>query len=422
MTVAGRVETVNRYRVISADSHVESSPILWAERLPSGIREQAPKVVPLPDGKGSGWQIGDSAPVPLGLSSTGGLKYSQFQDRGELYDGMPGTGDPKQRLREQDEDGLDAELIFASPFIQMLKAMKSPDLIRASCAAFNDWLSDYCAEAPDRLFGVGIVPPSGLKDAIAEVERIATLPGLRGAQLLKFPSGEESIRETDDDFWGAAAATGVCVMGHHNFGGQPPANTALAFSSEVGFDDPNLKRFVYMLASDVSAPTNPLLTVLQIIVSGALDRHPALRLHFAETGIGWLPYWLEQMEDRYDRHRFWAGVDLPRRPIEYIRDHFTFSFQEDHAGVRLRDMIGVDVICWASDFPHSLSDWPWSAETRARQFRDVPADERRKMEALNLLVQLGMMSHEERAQAANEALHEAIAEPELVATRGERRL
>jgi len=113
-----------------------------------------------------------------------------------------------------------------------------------------------------------------------------------------------------------------------------------------------------------------------------------------------LPYWLEQMEDRFDRHRFWANVELPRRPLQYFRDHFTFSFQEDHAGVALRHSIGIDNICWANDFPHSVGDWPWSNEVRARQFNGLPIDEVRKIQGLNIAAQLGVITPAEKAELA----------------------
>jgi hypothetical protein len=177
--------------------------------------------------------------------------------------------------------------------------------------------------------------------------------------------------------------------------------------------------FPWLLTCDLPIPTLPVVTILQLMASGVLDRHRGLRFHFAETGIGWLPYWLEQMEDRYDRHRFWAKVNLPRRPLEYVREHFTFSFQEDHAGVALRHSIGVDNICWASDFPHSVGDWPWSRETRTRQFRGLPEDEVRKMQALNIAAQLGVIDRTQKDKLAQAPQPTRL--DEQVPGRGERR-
>lgn len=135
---------------------------------------------------------------------------------------------------------------------------------------------------------------------------------------------------------------------------------------------------------------------------------------------GWVPYWLEQIDDRYARHRHWAGVNLKRKPSEYIRSHIYFAFQEDHAGVALRQRIGIDNICWASDFPHAVGDWPYSRETRERQFKDVPGPERRKIEALNLACLLGLITAAEKEAQSLEPLSGQV-RPLKVAGRGERR-
>jgi predicted TIM-barrel fold metal-dependent hydrolase len=155
------------------------------------------------------------------------------------------------------------------------------------------------------------------------------------------------------------------------------------------------------------------------MLGGVLDRHPKLRFFFAESGIGWLPYWMEQMDDRFNRHRFWAKVRLAKTPSTYVREHVAFSFQEDHAGVALRHSIGIDNICWASDFPHSVGDWPWSRETRERQFAKLPSDERRKIEALNIACHLGVITKAEKEVMAKLPRSEP---PVAAQARGTRRM
>jgi predicted TIM-barrel fold metal-dependent hydrolase len=415
---------MREYRVISADSHLETPPDKWVERLPVAMREYGPRVVDLPDG-GQGWLIGEGEPVPLGLATTGGLSYPEFRTRGLRYDsGLPGTGDPRQRLAEQDRDGTDAEVLFSTVITSMLSRMPGPEVIEASVRAYNSWLSDYCSVAPDRLFGIALLPFTGTRAATDELRRIASLPGLRGAHLLRFPSGGHVLTSDDEEFWATAEETGLPLIAHHNFGGEDQRRAtplpgiqerAIAVSGSSDW-----AHFAWLLTCDLPLPTLPILTIIQLMLGGVFDRHPRLRFHFAETGIGWLPYWLEQMEDRFDRHRFWARAELARRPIEYIREHFTFSFQEDHAGVDHRHLIGVDTLCWAADFPHSVGDWPWSRETRARQFGGLPAGERLKIEALNIAAQLGVITRDEKERRA--AAAQPVADPSPLPDRGRRRV
>lgn len=393
--------------------------------MPGKYSHAAPRIVRLANG-GDAWDLRyGKEPKPLGLQVVAGQQYRDFVQSGRRFDeGMPGTTSPEGRIAEMDSDGVDAEVIFCTAVATALKATADPNATVALVRANNDWLSEYCSHASDRLLGIGLVPMTGVADAVGEIERIATMPGVRGAHMLTFPTGGEVLLDDDDPFWAAAEATDMALVAHHNFGGQgAAASHPLPGLKERALDidgGRDFGFFAWLLTCDLPIPTLPIVTVLQLMISGTLDRHPSLRFHFAETGIGWLPYWLEQMEDRYDRHRFWADLDLERRPTDYVRDHFTFSFQEDHAGIAMRHNIGVDNICWASDFPHSVSDWPWSRGVVTRMMKDVPEDERRRIQALNILTQLRVITPDQKEQMASQGLSRE--DPEGVPGRGERRL
>src|SRR5439155_1468453 len=87
----------------------------------------------------------------------------------------------------------------------------------------------------------------------------------------------------------------------------------------------------------------------------------------AETGIGWLPYMLERMDDTYqkflDAEEFWrrhGGLQLTMAPSAYFRRQVWATFQTDHLGLRVVDLLGDDRVMWASDYPHADSTWPES--------------------------------------------------------------
>jgi hypothetical protein len=114
------------------------------------------------------------------------------------------------------------------------------------------------------------------------------------------------------------------------------------------------------------------------------DRFPQLRIYFAETMIGWLPYFLTQLEDNYARCRYWAeryfGLEPPKRPLrEYILEHCYWGFLKDPYGVEMRHRIGVDRCMWGNDFPHSAGDWPHSRKVIAEIFEGVPEAEQQRM-------------------------------------------
>ena len=130
-----------KWNVISSDSHIECSPVGWIERLPKNLRDDAPKLVKLPGG-GDGIVVGNEAPAPLGLQLTGGQKFKDFVTKGHSFDqNLPGTGGPEQRLKEQDMDGVDAELLFCAVVATSLKKIKDPNMLNGIATAWNSWLT-----------------------------------------------------------------------------------------------------------------------------------------------------------------------------------------------------------------------------------------------------------------------------------------
>jgi predicted TIM-barrel fold metal-dependent hydrolase len=106
----------------------------------------------------------------------------------------------------------------------------------------------------------------------------------------------------------------------------------------------------------------------------------------AETGIGWLPYMVERMDDSYQRFLdagdFWrahGGLPLTMAPSAYFRRQVWATFQTDHVGLRLLDVLGDDRVMWASDYPHADSTWPDSQHAIAENFKDVVDPARRRI-------------------------------------------
>ena len=120
-----------KYQMISADGHVETPPESWIQHLDEEFRPHAPQLIPLRTG-GEAWLIEGQPLIPNGQNITG---RGPVKVRGGSYfksDGSPaeGAGDGAQRLREQDEDGIDAEVlfppVFASRAIEAIFEAESP--------------------------------------------------------------------------------------------------------------------------------------------------------------------------------------------------------------------------------------------------------------------------------------------------------
>ena len=107
-----------KYKIISGDGHIETPPEPWVARVAEEHRNRAPRLVRLPEGQGDAWVVEGMGILHTGQNITGRgpvrfAHASYFDDDGNPAEG---TGDAVSRLREQDLDGIDAELLFPPVF------------------------------------------------------------------------------------------------------------------------------------------------------------------------------------------------------------------------------------------------------------------------------------------------------------------
>lgn len=348
--------------------------------MPKEHRDRAPRRIGLPNG-GDAWLVEGQPLKIVGLELCGGLPFEEFEPTGVSYEGAPGTGSGQQRLAEQDRDGVDAEVLF--PGIggaNFWRGISNDESYRAVIHAYNEFLvEEYAAVDRARLIALGVIPETGLDAALAEL-RYCARGGLKGVCLNAWPNGQSYPTTEDDAFWHESLDLGMALTAHvalRHLGG---ANRGLALKyakapppdmSRVGIDP--LKR---MTTWNQGGGLN----AAQLLFSGTFDRVPGLRIYFAENNLGWLPMFFEQLDMLYARNIHWAhrhfGMPkVDRLPSEYLRERVYWGFLNNPVGVRLRHEIGVDHVMWASDFPHSDSDWPRSREVISSLFADVPPPE-----------------------------------------------
>ncbi|HEY6197730.1 MAG TPA: amidohydrolase family protein [Candidatus Binatia bacterium] len=378
-----------QYRYISGDSHLEIDTKHWVGRVPAQWRDQAPRLVRQPDGSDA-WAVNNKiARAAAAADLYGGKGREQYVPFGAKYEGTPGTGSPEQRLREQDQDGIDAEVLFPSQQggPKLWRRIEDDDAYRSVVRAYNGWLAEeYCAAEPSRLVGVGILPLThDVQDTIDEIEYCAKA-GLKTVLLQGFPSGRPYPSEDDDRFWSAAIDLHMPVSVHVDLDRSGErAGPLLRFPREP---EDIMDKLVPGLVDQVSrfGPVrgNGAIAAVQWVLSGLFDRFPTLKILFAENQIGWIPFFLQGADVRYDRHYHWAQRLLGFEPLrcppsEIIREHYFWGFQFDRVGVELRHKVNVDRLIWGSDFPHQESDWPDSLGVIERNFAGVPEDEKYKM-------------------------------------------
>lgn len=286
------------------------------------------------------------ARIPIDLPET--TPTTPCGDFALLQDQFDHGFDAASYVRAMDAQGIDAAVLYPSiglfvPFLPNLTAAESVD----ACRSYNDWIAAYCAEAPGRLFGAGILP---LADPVAAEKEVLRSADAGLVALMARPNhlyGRNLGDPAYDAAYAAIAGSGVVLAVHEGLGltGQPV----------IGSD-----RFSgFASRHALSHPMEQMAAMTSLFLDGALQRHPTLRVAFLESGTGWLPYWLH----RLDEHCEWMAEtecdELELTPTEYFLRQCVISSEADDAlASSVMTSVGADHVMWASDFPHPDAVFP----------------------------------------------------------------
>ena len=201
---------------VSSDGHVVEPADLWTTRMDKRFRDRAPRIESRPEA--DYYVIDGLGPFAVGLEGVtmedkiaGEIKSATGRRHAET---RPGAWDPQARLVDQDFDHLRAEVIYPGLFGLQFWTAPDPEYQRECFRVYNDWLSEFCAAAPDRLLGAGLLPMKGpVEWAIEEAERVAK----KGLPSVSIPaeSAERSYGHSDfDPLWATLQDIGLPVATH----------------------------------------------------------------------------------------------------------------------------------------------------------------------------------------------------------------
>lgn len=368
--------------ILDADAHFVEPPDIWEAWLPAKHLERAPKLVKDEAG-GDAWLFaGSNHPDPIGLVTTPGKPFDQYRWTGVTYEEVrPACYDGQARLADMDADGVRAELIFPPQrTVGHFLGDDDDDFVRAGIEAINSFIIDqFCAPDPVRLVPLAQVPSTGIEDAISTLHK-ARNRGFKGVILANWPSGGESVSAQDDAFWAAAVDEGMPIAIHIFMVGRSSRASQRELTNRTrntalygGGQSRASAKAVGGLSGVFSTVPS---TISQFIFTGVFERFPTLRVALIETGVGWIPHLLEQMDDRYWRNRSWGELPISEPPSAYWHRNMAASFVYDPIGIALRHHVGIGNLMWSSDYPHHVNDWPYSRRVINQTMAGVPGQER----------------------------------------------
>ena len=385
-------------KIVSVDDHVVEPPHVWQTWLPEKHRAAGPRVerkrwgpfehhagakytnVEDPDGEwGDAWYFEDRLIyvhkkfVAIPEEATPGGDVSKF-DRSTMtmtavtYDGMrDGCYDRDARVKDFELNWVDGSLPFPTfPRFggQTFYEANDKELGLACVKAYNDWMvEEWCEPSGGVNLPLCLMPLWDVDEAVGEITRNAAR-GVRAFCFSELPTRLKlpSIHTGHwDPVFAACNDAGVTLCMHI---GSSSTNPVASEDAPEG-------------VGVTLAFNNSMASLADYLFSGKLMEFPKLKLAYSEGQIGWIPYALERADTVWDQHDGWqhSKERIPEPPSTYYYGRIFGCFTADRVGLANLDQVGVDNICFETDYPHTDTTWPNSKAYVEKMVADSGLDE-----------------------------------------------
>ena len=372
---------MDRYMVISSDGHAGPRPEVYRDYLDPQYREE--------------FDVQHAARLELMAKASERLemaaesaKWAEGKDRG-----LSGAWDSDRRIEVLDGDGIAAEILFVDglteanspPFggdLGMMPMGAVPELQWAGARAHNRWLSEFVAMAPERRFGLALVPPFwDVEESVKEI-RWAREHGLGGILIPHLWMNQDPYHHPKyEPMWAVCEELEMIIHFHSGAAPMQDYFGAALFGPQATSEPlPEMPGALGIYVTEVAWwLTRPLSFM---IWAGIFERYPKLKAVVTEGSTIWVPELLHLMDHRFSEHHFSAKLGtgyrqhLKMKPSEYFRRNIRVgSSAMSRREAELRHEIGLETIMWGTDYPHPEGTWPMTRKIMVETFHGLPEDE-----------------------------------------------
>jgi len=337
--------------LVSIDDHVIEPPDMFAGHVPARFADQAPRV--RNDDGVEHWVFQGVTAGSMGLNAVVSWPKEEWgMDPTTFAEMRPGAYDIHERVRDMNRNGILASMCFptfAGFSARTFQEAADKDLALVMLRAYNDWhIDEWCTAYPGRFIPLAIGPVWDMDALVDEVHRIAA-KGCRAMSMPELPH-LQGLPSYHNDYWApffrAASDAGVVMCLHIGQG-----FAAIDTPADAPIDN------LIILATQVSA-----LAAQDLLWGPAMRTYPDLKVAWSEAGIGWIPFYLNRCDRHYENQR-WLRRDFGGKlPSDVFREHSLACYVTDPSALKIRHDIGIEIIAWECDYPHSDSLWPDAPE------------------------------------------------------------
>ncbi|WP_420436675.1 amidohydrolase family protein [Candidatus Poriferisodalis sp.] len=372
-------------KIIDTDSHWSEPYDLWTSRAPAKYRDRVPRMTER-DGKRR-WWFDDSIPIGLPIASSvvdpDGQKVTGtvfFDFDNEMV--HRASYDAQARVEMLDELGLAAQIMYPNVAgFGNQNFLKSPDdaLRLISVEIYNDALAEFQDATNQRVFGMALLPWWDLDAAVREIERCHA-NGLRGIVTCSNP--EE-------------AGLPDMAMPHWDPVWQVCSDLAMPVNFHIGSSKGNLDYYGKapwpsfgperrLAVGSANLFMGNARVVGNMIYSGVPERFPNVKFVSVESGVGWLPFFLEVLDHQMAETAPNELSDLSMLPSDYFRRQFYGCFWFERSTVKPTvDYVGAQSLMFETDFPHPTCLYPRDDHDLAKALEGIPTADVERIMSLN---------------------------------------
>ena len=343
-------------RVVDTDSHQMESAEMWARYIDPAFADRAPRVAEM-DGRRKLVVEGESVvsegkypfSTPDFLAAMGRAMRRFKRAREAGYS-------PESRLLDMDELGVDIQVMYPTSGGQLLgREYRDPELLGAICRAYNDWSCEYCQASPERLRWSAMLPIQSPDLAIEEARRAAE-KGCVGYFVRPNPVGHRNLHDRSlFPLWAEIEQLDKPISIHDSGSPHLPSYGDRMESHTSG----------HILAH----PFEAMSAMAGLIWFGVAEHFPRLTIVHVEADAGWLPFWLQRMEQHYAFSGNAEHPDLKQSPTDYFKRNFFVACRGDEMTLpSLVELVGDENVVFNTDYPHPDGTFPWGFQ----QLEDQP--------------------------------------------------
>ncbi len=279
-------------------------------------------------------------------------------------DDFPSVPSAEDWLRLMDRSQISDAYLYPTSMGNVSR-VREVDFAVALSTAYNNYVHDKFAKVSDRLKPIALISPQDPVRAAKELRRAVTDLGYRAGVVrttgLRLPLGHSFY----DPIYEEASRLGCAIAVHGTNGGEEVACG--------GFD-------TFTEVHTVSFPVGIMAQFTSMIYQGVPERYPNLRLAFLEIGCTWLPYWLNRMDEHWEKRGTVETPNLKRPPSECVRErgiYFSLEAEETLLPETLR-YVGDSHFLYATDIPHWDNEYKENLN-RLRSRDDLSPETKKKL-------------------------------------------